>query len=62
MADDNKKKDTVTLAFNDWRYEEWDFKVEGVDPIRKEGTEVPKDKEQEVREAAARARIDLKKL
>ena len=60
MADDNKK--TVTLGFADWRFDEWDFGVKGVDPIRKEGTEVPADKEEEVREAAAKKNMKLKKL
>jgi hypothetical protein len=64
QSDSSAKQETVTLSFVDWRYEEWDFGVEGVDPIRKEGTEVPADKEEEVREAARQTgeRIELKKL
>jgi hypothetical protein len=62
MPESEAKKKTVTLAFEDWRYDEHDFKVEGVDPIRKEGTEVPADKEKEVREKAAKRRMKLRKL
>ena len=57
-----KKKDTVTLAINDWRVNDWDFKVQGVDPITQEGTEVPASKEQEVRKAAKKHGVELKKL
>jgi hypothetical protein len=63
VADEQKgKKDTVKLAFEDWRYSSWDFGVEGVDEIRAEGTEVPADKEKQVREAAQKKGIALKKL
>jgi hypothetical protein len=59
MADEKK---TVKLGFADWRYDSYDFKVKGVDGIRKEGTEVPTDKEKELREAARKKGIKLKKL
>ena len=45
MADD-----TVTLDFEDWRYDEWTFKVEGTEySIEKGGTEVPEGRAEKIK-------------
>ena len=60
-----REPETVTLTFADHRINSWDFEVEGVDEIRDAeagGTEVPADKEEEVREAAQAKGIELKRV
>ena len=57
----NEKSNTVSLEPADFRVDEFNSGVEGVEPIRKGGTEVPAGKEEEVRNAAKRAGVSLKK-
>ena len=58
MADE---KNTVRLEPADFEVSAFDPRVEGVEPIRKGGTDVPADKEQAVREAAKRTGVRIKK-
>lgn len=63
MPDEKKTtKKPVTLAFVNPMYNAWDFGVAGVDEITKEGTEVPASKEKEVRAAAEKRGVELKKI
>lgn len=57
MADKN-----VTLDFQDWRYDEWTFDVDGKEfTIEKGGSEVPESKESEIKKAAKEQGIALKR-
>jgi len=53
---------TVKLAVNSWQHYAFDPSIEGVEVITREGTVVPTDKEQEVREKARKAGISLRKV
>jgi len=58
-----KEEATVTLALapSEWTIMSFDPQVEGVEPITHEGTEVPADKEQDIRTRARVAGVSLRK-
>ncbi len=60
MADNTK---TVTLDFEDWRYDSWDFEVQGTTyTIEKGGTEVPESREEEIKKEAQKSGLVLRKV
>jgi hypothetical protein len=58
MANDSAK--TVRLEPADFRVDSFDARVEGVEPIRRGGTDVPEGKAQAVRDAAKEHGVALK--
>jgi hypothetical protein len=58
----NETKNAVRLDFEDWRYDEWTFEVgEESYSIEKGGSEVPADKENDVKKAAEEQGIKLRR-
>lgn len=58
-----KKQDSVKLDFQDWRYDEWTFEVDGEElSIEKGGSEVPASKEEDLKKAAEAQGIKLKRV
>lgn len=53
---------TVKLKPADFRVDEFDPQVEDVEPIRQEGTDVPKNKRKQVEEAAHRSGVELEEV
>lgn len=56
------KKETVVLAVADWRLDAYDPSIEDVVTITRAGTEVPADKEQEVRNQARKSGVSIRKV
>lgn len=61
-AEARAESGTIKLAPRDFRVDSFDPKVEGVEPLTPAGTEVPAGKEQEVREAAVRSKVEIKEV